>query len=193
MPDPLPACCRRCRRRARVLGGRACRAVPPRAGAGVRRPRRRCWPSAAGAAAAAGPEVRQRQAGGAIAGRRHGPAGPPARGGRGHLGAHVDRRRRRHRGYDQAEVLARAVAWRLGVPCRRPAPAGGRRRPPQTGRSRPSASTGPAFVARRRVRRRGAGRRRRRHHRRHAAGGRGRAPAAPGPRAVHCLAAAATP
>ncbi len=59
--------------------------------------------------------------------------------------------RRRHRGYDQAEVLARAVARRLGVPCR-----GLLRRvddgPPQTGRSRHERLAGPAFVARRRVR-----------------------------------------
>jgi len=59
--------------------------------------------------------------------------------------------RRRRRGYDQAEVLARAVAWRLGLPCR-----GLLRRvdegPPQTGRSREERLEGPSFVARRRVR-----------------------------------------
>jgi predicted amidophosphoribosyltransferase len=55
--------------------------------------------------------------------------------------------RRRRRGYDQAEVLARAVARRLGVPCRRllrrvgPAP-------PQTGRRRADRlGAGPSFVA----------------------------------------------
>jgi predicted amidophosphoribosyltransferase len=99
--------------------------------------------------------------------------------------------RRRHRGYDQAEVLARAVAWRLGVPCRgllRRVDSG----PPQTGRSRYERLTGPAFVARRRVR---------------GAvlvvddvvttGATPRAAEAAlhqaGARAVHCLAAAATP
>ena len=57
--------------------------------------------------------------------------------------------RRRERSYDQAEVLARAVAWRLGVPCRRLL----RRTdgPPQTGRTRAERLEGPAFVARRRV------------------------------------------
>jgi predicted amidophosphoribosyltransferase len=59
--------------------------------------------------------------------------------------------RRRERSYDQAEVLARAVAWRLGVPCRRllRRTDGG---PPQTGRSRADRLEGPAFEARRRVR-----------------------------------------
>ena len=59
--------------------------------------------------------------------------------------------RRRARSYDQAEVLARAVAWRLGVPCRRllRRTDGG---PPQTGRSRADRLEGPAFEARRRVR-----------------------------------------
>jgi len=59
--------------------------------------------------------------------------------------------RRRERGYDQAEVLARAVAWRLGVPCRRLL----RRTdegPPQTSRTRTERLDGPAFEARRRVR-----------------------------------------
>jgi predicted amidophosphoribosyltransferase len=60
--------------------------------------------------------------------------------------------RRRERSYDQAEVLARAVAWRLGVPCRRLL----RRAdgsPPQTGRTREERlDDGPAFEARRRVR-----------------------------------------
>jgi len=59
--------------------------------------------------------------------------------------------RRRKRGYDQAEVLARAVAWRLGVPCRcllrRTDDA-----PPQTSRTRAERLDGPAFEARRRVR-----------------------------------------
>jgi ComF family protein len=55
-------------------------------------------------------------------------------------------RRRRSRGYDQAELVARALARRLGLPCRRLL-----RRvpgPPQTGRSRSQRLAGPAFVAR---------------------------------------------
>jgi len=51
--------------------------------------------------------------------------------------------RRRQRGFDQAELLARAVARRLGVPCRRlllrrPGPA-------QTGQPLDARRTGPAF------------------------------------------------
>jgi predicted amidophosphoribosyltransferase len=56
-------------------------------------------------------------------------------------------RRRRDRGFDQAELLARAVARRLGVPCRAllvRAPG-----PPQTGRSRTERRRGPGFVLRR--------------------------------------------
>ncbi|HVF32877.1 MAG TPA: phosphoribosyltransferase family protein [Acidimicrobiales bacterium] len=58
--------------------------------------------------------------------------------------APTSRARRRARGFDQGEVLARAVARRLGVPCgpllvRRPGP-------PQTGRSRAERRSGPAFV-----------------------------------------------
>jgi predicted amidophosphoribosyltransferase len=60
--------------------------------------------------------------------------------------------RRRRRGYDQAELLARAVAWRLGVPCRRLLHRLDDPRGPQTGRSRVERLDGPAFVARRRVR-----------------------------------------
>jgi predicted amidophosphoribosyltransferase len=58
--------------------------------------------------------------------------------------------RRRDRGFDQAELLARAVARRIRLPCRpllrrRPGPA-------QTGRSRAERRTSPpAFTARRRV------------------------------------------
>lgn len=56
-------------------------------------------------------------------------------------------RRVRHRGYDQAEVIARAVARQLGVPCRRLLyRAHGT---PQTGRSRAERLVGPAFRARR--------------------------------------------
>lgn len=56
--------------------------------------------------------------------------------------------RARRRGYDQAELLARAVAAELRVPCRRLL----RRLPravPQTGRNRADRSVGPSFVARR--------------------------------------------
>jgi predicted amidophosphoribosyltransferase len=59
--------------------------------------------------------------------------------------------RRRRRGYDQAELLARAVARRLGCPCRpllrRAASAG-----PQTGATRAARLLGPAFHARTAVR-----------------------------------------
>lgn len=53
--------------------------------------------------------------------------------------------RRRRRGYDQARLLARAVARRLGIPCRalltrRPGPA-------QTGRSRAARLGGPRLAA----------------------------------------------
>jgi predicted amidophosphoribosyltransferase len=58
--------------------------------------------------------------------------------------------RRRSRGYDQAELLARAVAQQLAVPCsrllRRADRAG-----PQTGRARAERLAGPAFVATRSV------------------------------------------
>lgn len=56
--------------------------------------------------------------------------------------------RRRERGFDQAELLARAVARRLRRPCRRML----RRSPgaPQTGRSRVERHDGPAFQATRR-------------------------------------------
>jgi predicted amidophosphoribosyltransferase len=53
--------------------------------------------------------------------------------------------RQRRRGYDQAELLARALARELGVPCRRLL-----RRVPgehQTGRSRAERLTGPGFRA----------------------------------------------
>jgi predicted amidophosphoribosyltransferase len=57
---------------------------------------------------------------------------------------------RRRRGYDQAEVLARAIARRLGAPTRQLV-----RRDPlslaQTGRSRADRLDGPSFVAVRRV------------------------------------------
>lgn len=54
--------------------------------------------------------------------------------------------RRRRRGFDQAELVARAVAARLGCPARRLL----RRRPgpPQTGRSAQQRRTGPSFVVR---------------------------------------------
>jgi predicted amidophosphoribosyltransferase len=57
--------------------------------------------------------------------------------------------RRRERGYDQAELLARGVARALGRPCRRlldRAPG-----PPQTGRPRADRLVGPHLRGRRRV------------------------------------------
>lgn len=56
--------------------------------------------------------------------------------------------RRRRRGYDQAEVLARALARQLGLPC---APLLTRRARdgPQTGRNRADRLDGPTFAARR--------------------------------------------
>jgi predicted amidophosphoribosyltransferase len=60
--------------------------------------------------------------------------------------------RRRSRGYDQAELLARAVARRLGVPCRRLLTRVDDGSQPQTGRTREERMVGPSFVARRRVR-----------------------------------------
>lgn len=53
----------------------------------------------------------------------------------------------RRRGYDQAELLARAVAAELGVPCRRLLRRVSRTAP-QTGRSRAERTVGPSFVAR---------------------------------------------
>lgn len=54
--------------------------------------------------------------------------------------------RRRARGFDQAEVLARPLARQLGRPCR---PLLVRRRgPPQTGRSRAERRLGPVFAPR---------------------------------------------
>ncbi len=65
-------------------------------------------------------------------------------------------RRRRERGFDQAELLARAVARRRGVAAaallRR------RRSRPQTGGGRRSRAAGPGLVARRRARSRARGR-----------------------------------
>jgi predicted amidophosphoribosyltransferase len=57
--------------------------------------------------------------------------------------------RRRSRGFDHAELLARRVARELGLPCRAllsRAPGG-----PQTGRSAPERARGPVFVPRRRL------------------------------------------
>lgn len=54
--------------------------------------------------------------------------------------------RRRQRGYDQAELLARRVARRTGLPCRsllRREPG-----PPQTGRDLAARARGPSFAAR---------------------------------------------
>ena len=60
--------------------------------------------------------------------------------------------RRRRRGFDQARLLARAVARRIDLPCcallaRTPGP-------PQTGQARAARAEGPAFVALRRPARR---------------------------------------
>lgn len=72
----------------------------------------------------------------------------------GDLGAQIDLvtwaptsdRRRADRGYDQAELVARALGRRLGRPCRRLLyRVHGR---PQSGRSRAERLTGPVFVAR---------------------------------------------
>jgi predicted amidophosphoribosyltransferase len=60
--------------------------------------------------------------------------------------------RRRERGFDQAELLARAVAWRLGVPCRRLLRRVDDGRGPQTGRTRDERLVGPTFAVRRPVR-----------------------------------------
>jgi predicted amidophosphoribosyltransferase len=54
-------------------------------------------------------------------------------------------RRRRQRGFDQAELLAAAVARRWGVPCHRLLDRGAG--PPQTGLSLAARRRGPAFVA----------------------------------------------
>ena len=57
--------------------------------------------------------------------------------------------RRRERGFDQARLLARAVAWRLGRPCRallRRAPG-----PAQTGRTLDARRAGPVFTSSGRV------------------------------------------
>ena len=59
--------------------------------------------------------------------------------------------RRRRRGYDQAELLARAVARQLGVPCRRLLARREDGRGPQAGRSRRERLDGPVFVVRGRV------------------------------------------
>jgi predicted amidophosphoribosyltransferase len=58
---------------------------------------------------------------------------------------------KRRRGYDQAELLARAVARELGVPCRQVLKRD-RDAQPQTGRTRVERLQGPAFVTCRYVR-----------------------------------------
>ena len=59
-------------------------------------------------------------------------------------------RRRRGRGYDQAELIARHVARQLGLPCRRLLERQGAAGV-QTGRDRAGRLAGPAFLARPRV------------------------------------------
>lgn len=58
--------------------------------------------------------------------------------------------RRRQRGFDQGEVIARTVARQLGLPCRRLVERADRdaSRSPQTGRSRQQRLSGPSFRAR---------------------------------------------
>jgi competence protein ComFC len=60
--------------------------------------------------------------------------------------APTSRKRRRHRGFDQAELVARRVAAQLGVPCRRLLEREGDDTP-QTGRDRASRLHGPVFRA----------------------------------------------
>jgi ComF family protein len=60
--------------------------------------------------------------------------------------APTNQRRSSRRGYDHAELLARALARRLGVPCRRMLYR--RHGPPQTGRSRVDRLHGPSFRGR---------------------------------------------
>jgi ComF family protein len=60
--------------------------------------------------------------------------------------APTSQKRRRERGFDQGEFLARAVARQLGVPCRRLLDRHGSAS--QTGRSRHERLGGPSFVAR---------------------------------------------
>jgi predicted amidophosphoribosyltransferase len=57
--------------------------------------------------------------------------------------------RRRRRGFDHAELLARRVAREAGLPCRALLSRGPG--PPQTGRSAPDRARAPAFVPRRRL------------------------------------------
>lgn len=57
-------------------------------------------------------------------------------------------RRRRERGFDQGELIARTVARQLGVPCRRLLERADPRSAPQTGRTRHDRLIGPGFVAR---------------------------------------------
>ena len=56
--------------------------------------------------------------------------------------------RRRERGFDQGEVIARHVARQLGVPCRRLLERTSRRAPAQTGRTRAQRLHGVSFTAR---------------------------------------------
>ena len=64
--------------------------------------------------------------------------------------APTTRRHRAERGYDQAELLARRVARRLGLPAQRTIRRVGDR--PQTGLHRAERIAGPVFIAERRVR-----------------------------------------
>ncbi len=117
-----------------------------------RRRRLRCWPSADPDVASCWPQVRQRQAGRAVAGGGHGPPGPAPRGRRRDMGTHVGR------AAPGARVRPGRAAGPRGGPAARgsvpPAahPGGGRfasRRPGAPGRS---AWWALASSARRRVR-----------------------------------------
>lgn len=57
-------------------------------------------------------------------------------------------RRRRERGFDQGEAIARTVARQIGLPCRRLIERSTSRSAPQTGRSRADRLVGPRFRAR---------------------------------------------
>lgn len=57
-------------------------------------------------------------------------------------------KRRRERGFDQGELIARSVARQLGLPCRRLLERSEARPGSQTGRSRTDRLNGPAFDAR---------------------------------------------
>ena len=91
------------------------RRPPPRGSTAWRRLRLRGRRAGAGGPA----QVPQRPGRGAVAGRRPWPAWSTPAGLDVVTWVPTTTRRRRGRGFDQAEVLARALARRLGLPCRR--------------------------------------------------------------------------